>query len=111
MFSREQELSAAQDDSSCTTTEPRSPWVIAAGFGVMTCFLAREVARFWCCVNARSLSAKPRERQGQGKEEGLKGAKADSEKSTRVKNQELQKELLLVPLLHSTLGFRQRFVA
>lgn len=27
---------------------------------------------------------------------------------TTVKNQELQEELLLVPLLHSTLGFRQR---
>lgn len=48
---------------------------------------------------------------GTGEEEGLKGAKADSEKSTTVRNQELQKELLLVPFLHSTLGFRQRFVA
>lgn len=34
---------------------------------------------------------------GTGEEEGLKGAKADSEKSTVVGNQELQKELLLVP--------------
>lgn len=48
---------------------------------------------------------------GTGEEEGLKGAKAESEKSTMVGNRELQKELLLVPLLHSTLGFRQRFVA
>lgn len=48
---------------------------------------------------------------GTGEEEGLRGAKAGSEKSTTVRNQELQKELVLVPFLHSTLGFRQRFVA
>lgn len=49
------------------------------------------------------------EMQGQERREDSKERRQAVK--TTVRNQELQKELLLVPLLLSTLGFRQRFVA
>lgn len=76
------------------------------------------VALWWCCINAgptRQSTGRCRDRRGGG--ERAEGRK-DSEEPRQTgeflysgENQELQEKLLLVPLLHSTLGFRQRFVA